>query len=158
MKSPPSLPKLSPPTLRYNVSARWKYKDAIVHGNIEDCTWEYKLGIKFIRNEGEGTLSRCNIGQEIARGKAFFQIPHSSSVLSNNVNNHLVEITLSCQRRQSHSTWKVKNFDNSKLSDLARISCQFRFFSIQIPDLRFHPLLQWKETMRCSFVLRTDHH
>ena len=73
MKSPPSLPKLSPPSLRCNVSARWKYKEAIVHGNIEDCTWEYKLGIKFIRNEGEGTLSRCNIGQEIARGKAIFK-------------------------------------------------------------------------------------
>ena len=71
MKSPPSLPKLSPPTLRYNVSARWKYKDAIVHGNIEDCTWEYKLGIKFIRDEGEGASYSCNIGQEIARGKAF---------------------------------------------------------------------------------------
>ena len=36
-----------------------------------NCTWEYKLGIKFIRDEGEGASYSCNIGQEIARGKAF---------------------------------------------------------------------------------------
>ena len=34
-----------------------------------NCTWEYKLGIKFIRDEGEGASYSCNIGQEIAAGK-----------------------------------------------------------------------------------------
>ena len=153
MKSPPSLPKLSPPTLRCNVSARWKYKEAIVHGNIEDCTWEYKLGIKFIRNEGEGTLSRCIIGQEIARGKAFFK-SHTLPVflaITWTLDNDLVEIILFCHRKQSRCTWKVKNFDNSKLSDLARK------FRVNL-DFFIQTFVSFHCYTRCSFVLCTDHY
>ena len=82
MKSPPSLPKLPRYTLVRIMSLL--QKGGTVHGNTlyvfvrimsllqrRNCTWEYKLRIKFIRNEGEGASYSCNIGQEIARGKAF---------------------------------------------------------------------------------------
>ena len=71
-----------------------------------NCTWEYKLGIKFIRDEGEGASYSCNIGQEIARGKAFknhTQTPVAGKTYTNLGEGNVFYINIKFENKESMS-------------------------------------------------------